>query len=298
MGLLNYLKIKVGWPEMKYKFNPFERAVGIFLTLALLGSFFIGVGVAINKNLFEDKVFYFSYVSSASNIRSGSSVFLDGLKIGKIEQIDLDDEGKIRVKYSILKKYVHGITTGARAQFIRPFIFGDKVLNIVRNSSSKEKIKSGTIIPIIEGTDIMDALSSEKMNSLLTRFNDLTTHLNELILASKDVVIQAGEKDKLKNILENLSHASNQLKSSPRMTKDLTVILSNLNEITTELNELKPVFSKFAHQLPEGTAKSIQLVNETVTTVKALQKNYFLKDHVETVKKEDLTRMPAGAKER
>lgn len=296
MDFLKYVMNKVGWPEMKYKFNPFERAVGLFLSVAIIGSFLIGVGVAVNKNLFEDKAYYFSYVSSASNIRSGSAVFLDGLKIGKIEQLDLDEEGKIRVKYSVLKKYIHGITLGTKAQFVRPFIFGDKVLNISRNISSKKILKSGSVIPLIEGTDIMDALTGEKVNTLLTRFDDLTIHLNDLVLASRDIMIQAKEKDKVKRILENLAIASNQLKRSPKLAKDVSVILSNLNQITTELNELKPVFSKFAHQLPEGTAKSIQLLNETVTTVKALQKNYFLKGHVETIKKEELNRLPASEK--
>jgi ABC-type transporter Mla subunit MlaD len=280
---------------MKYKFNPFERAVGLFLSLAIIGSVGISLGIAIKKNLFEDKVFYYSFIGNAGNIRIGSGVFLDGLKIGNIEELELDGEGRLKVKYSVLQKFVHTITIGTKIQFNRPFIFGDKVLTIIRSDTSKEKIPSLALIPTVESFDVMDVLTGEKMSDILARFDSITLNLNELIMASRDIALQVREKDKIKKILNNLTLASHQLKHAPQMAKDASVVMANLNQITTELNELRPAFSKVVNQLPHGTEKSIQLLNETVTTIKALQKNFLLKNHVEQVKKEEQAiRSPAS----
>jgi len=283
---------------MKYKFHPFERAVGIFLLFAIVGSLFVGTGIAVKKNWFEDKDYFYSYIESASNIRVGSSVFMAGLKIGKIEDVDFDSTNKLRLRFSVLKKYSKNITQGSEVQFTRPFLIGDKILNVVRNEKTKLFIPSGTFIPVSTKMDVIDVLSGQKVNELIGRIDSITQNMDDLVLFTKKIALQVGEKDKVKNIMDNLSLVSQQLKHSPQMMKDASVILTNLNKLTTELNDLRPVFVKAAKDLPEGGQKTIELLNESITTIKAMQKNYFLKDHVETVKKEEQERKRAVASEK
>ena len=271
---------------MRYKFHPFERAVGIFLLVALVGSFFVGAGVAVKKNWFEEKIYFYGHIDSGSNIRVGSSVFMAGLKIGKIEDLDFDSTNKLRLKFSVLKKYSQNITRGSVIQFTRPFLMGDKVLNIIRNEETKITIPKGSFLAVAQKLDVMDVLSGQKVNELLGRVDSITKNMDELVLASKNIALQVGEKEKIKKLMHNLTLASQELKHSPQMIKDASVILSNLNQVTTELNNLRPEFVKITKDLPQGGKKTLELLDESITTIKAMQKNYFLKGHVESVKKE------------
>lgn len=285
---------------MKYKFNPFERAVGFFLISTLVGSFVIGLGVAIKKNWFEEKMFYSSYVNSASNIRVGSSVFIAGLKIGNIENVDLDHTHKIKVTYSVLKKYSDNITVGTKAQFLRLFVIGDKVLNLIQGKESTELIAQGEILPTIESTDLLEMLGGSKVEQLMARFDSITINLDELIGLSKNLAFQVADKNKLKKIVENVAFASKQLKHAPQMTQDATKILSNINSLTSQLKELQPIFAQVAHKLPEGSERTVQLLNESVTILQAMQKNFFLRSNVEEIKEDrakqqELERIPASS---
>jgi ABC-type transporter Mla subunit MlaD len=272
---------------MKYTFHPFERAVGVFLLVTLLGSFFVGAGIAVKKNWFEEKIFFYGHIESASNIRVGSSVFMAGLKIGKIEDVDFDSTNKLRLKFSVLKKYSGNITRGSMIQFTRPFLIGDKVLSIVRNEETKTTLPTGSFLAVAEKLDVMDVLSGQKVNELMGRLDSITKNMDELVLTGKNIALQVGEKEKVKKLMNNLTFASQQLKHSPQMMKDASVILSNLNQVTTELNDLRPLFVKVARDLPQGGQKTLELLDESITTIKAMQKNYFLKDHVQSVKKEE-----------
>jgi phospholipid/cholesterol/gamma-HCH transport system substrate-binding protein len=283
---------------MQYKFNPFERAVGFFLIATLVGSVLLGVGLAVKKSWFEEKVYYSSYVNSASNIRVGSAVFIAGLKIGSIENVDLDHTHKIKVTYSVLKKYADNITVGTKAHFVRPFVIGDKVLNLIQGQDTTEIIAGGTELPTVESSDLLEMLSGKKMEQLVARFDSITVNLNDLLGLSKNLAFQVADKDKLKKIVENVAFASKQLKHTPQMAQDASNILSNINSLTTQLKELQPVIAQVAHKLPEGSQKTVELLNESVTILQAMQKNFFLRSNVEEVKQEkaqqEKQRLPAS----
>ena len=233
---------------------------------------------------FEEKIYFYGHIDSGSNIRVGSSVFMAGLKIGKIEDLDFDSTNKLRLKFSVLKKYSQNITLGSVIQFTRPFLMGDKVLNIIRNEETKITIPKGSFLAVAQKLDVMDVLSGQKVNELLGRVDSITKNMDELVLASKNIALQVGEKEKIKKLMHNLTLASQELKHSPQMIKDASVILSNLNQVTKDL--------------PQGGKKTIELLDESITTIKAMQKNYFLKGHVESVKKEEEEKKRSVASEK
>jgi ABC-type transporter Mla subunit MlaD len=283
---------------MRYSFNPFERAVGFFLLTTIFGTVLFGMTLAVKKNWLEEKNYYFTKVESASNIREGSSVFLSGLKIGKIEEIILDSRGELKVKFSVLKKYSHSLVDGTFVQFTRPFILGERVLNIVRTKNSGKRLPANSLISTLKSHDILEALSGQKVNQIIDRFDSMSQNLDDLIRISKNVAEQIHEKDKVRLILNQLANASRELKNIPHMAKNAGNILTNLNDLSTELNELRPYLRSVAQKMPEGSEKSLHLLDESLIIVKALQKNMFLKDHVKAVKIENdkNDRLPAQEK--
>lgn len=262
---------------MRYKFNPFERAVGLFLITSVVGSLTIGAGLAVKKNWFEDKITFHTYVPSADNLREGSSVLMSGLKIGKIEEIELDQTRQIQVRFTILKKYHSQITAGTKVQFTRPFIIGDKVLTLVQGPENSQAIAAGSELPLSQQFDFMEMLSGKRLETTMAKVDSIIHHL-ESTMAKTDAIAHAvGDEKKLKETLESL-HAAVAIvkKNLPQTTGQVESTIANLHEVSVLLKDASP----------QGSKKLIELLGESVVTLKSLQKNYFLRDHVQEVREE------------
>lgn len=270
---------------MRYKFNPFERAVGFFLITSVVGSLTIGAGLAVKKNWFEEKITFSTYVKSADNLREGSSVLMSGLKVGKIEEIELDQTRQIQVRFTILKKYHSQITQGTKVQFTRPFIIGDKVLTLVQGPAQAQTLVAGSALPLFEQYDFIEMLSGKRLETTMAKVDSIITHL-ESTMAKTDAIAHAvGDEKKLRETLESLHSAVALVrKNLPQTTGQIENTISNLHEVSILLKD----------QSPSGSKKLMELLGESVITLKGIQKNYFLRDHVQEVREEESKRMPAS----
>ena len=267
----------------KYKFNPYERAVGLFMTFAIAGSFIIGVGLAVKKNWFEEKVYFMTYTESAANLRVGSSVLMSGLKIGKVEKIELDETHKIKITFTVLKDYSNQVTEGVKVHFIRPFIIGDKALSLIPGQWGAKMLAEGETLPVYESLDLLDVLSGQKIEGVLTKIDSILNNLDQTLIIGKDIAHQVGDKKKIKKTLDDLNFAMSEVRkviphlsaNVPQVSDHMAKIIANLSTITSAFKELQP----------EG-AKTIELLHESVITLKAMQKSMLLRGSVEEVKEE------------
>lgn len=285
---------------MRYRFNPYERAVGLFLTVTVFGSLFTGLGIAIKKNWFEEKIPYSTFLSSAANLREGSSVFMSGLRVGKIEKIDLDQDHKVRITFSLIKKYQMQVTRGTRVEFYRPFLIGDKALSLLQGPPGGEIVPAGEVLPTQDSFDLTEALSGKKLEVLIGKVESIITNLDDTIALSKDIAFQVSDKKKIKRALEDLTFASGEVRkvlpgltaTVPGAAQNLTKTIENLSAMTESLRQVQPL----------GTQKTIELLNESVITLRGIQKSFFLRSNVQEVKEEmarkeapeDQTRAPAS----
>ena len=283
---------------MEYKFNPYERAVGLFLSVFFSGSLIFGFVVAVKKNWFEDKINYETQTTSASNIREGNSVEMSGLKIGKIESVDMTDDFKIKVTFSIHKKYQKMMRNGIKVHFIRSFILGDKILSLSQASQKAEILAQGSFIPSEESADLMDLLAGDKVQPLLSKLEATLNNLNDTIEIGKNIAGQMGDNKQLKVTLDNMAFASRELRKfiplfsnhAPEMTKDVALIVKNLTVLTTAFREMQPLMSEMSKSLPEGSKKAMEALHESVIVLRAMQKSFFLKNAVEEANKEKAKR--------
>jgi len=278
---------------MRYKFNPFERAVGLFLITSIVGSISIGAVLAVKKNWFEEKITFYTYVPTADNLREGSSVFMSGLKVGKIEKIELDPSRQIQVKFSVLKKYHQQMTKGSIVKFTRPFVIGDKMLTLVQGPANEAVLNAGAILPVAEQFDFMELLSGKGLETTMAKVDNILTHLEVTMQKTSVIATAVGEEKKLKETLESIHSSVAILKKNlPHSSQQVQETIANLHELSTQLKTTTP----------EGSRKLIELLGESVVTLKGIQKNYFLRDHVETAREEmaqkeaaeKATRLPAS----
>ena len=183
---------------MKYKFNPYERVVGMFLLIALFGSIAVGIGLGIKKNWLEEKIYLHTYTHSAANLRVGSSVLMSGLKVGKIEDIQLEKHQKIKVTFSVLNDFIHEVDHTTRVQFIRAFVIGEKSISLIKDPASigsgSSELNNGSMVKSVNTVDLLDVLTGEEFQLVLNRVDRILNNMDKTMIAGLDIAQQIGEK--------------------------------------------------------------------------------------------------------
>ncbi len=317
---------------MNIKFNKFERVAGLFVITAVIGCFVIAISVAIQKGWFAHKVQFSTVFESADSIHSGTGVQIAGLHAGAVEDVELLAEDKIKVSFSVLQKFAYHIRQDSKAQLIRPYIIGERVLEVTVGDDKVPILAENSLLPSIETLDLMSILSDKKLSEnmatiteiidnlkvLVNAFADksrtesfvrvvdkvepLINHLNEMSIELAKLSKQATKHENLAIVLENANHLTKEIndilpmvkEKSPDLGKDLTTIVKNMAQLTEDLKVVTPALVEMVPTLPKTGRRTVEFIDEFVVLLKALQKSMLLKSNAEEVREEEALRSKTG----
>lgn len=315
---------------MKIKFNKFERVAGLFVGAAMLGSLGASVGVAVKKGWFSSKVPFETVLPSGDGIHSGTVVQIAGLRAGAVTDVELISANEVLVKFEVAEKFQPQIREDSALQVLRPFIIGDKVIEINIGSDSKPIMHAGARFETKSSFDIMDVFSGKKMGPLLgtierlsenlrilgeafsdpertkslvkmfDRLAPLINNVNDMALGVSKVTDVALKQKRLDTIVGNLSALTTDLSGivpemraeTPELGKQLGQMVKSLNVLTREMEKLAPAITAIAPELPRTSLRAVEALDETVVLLKAIQKSFLFKGKVEEVRDEE-KRSPA-----
>ncbi|WP_374080087.1 MlaD family protein [Bdellovibrio bacteriovorus] len=317
---------------MKVKFNKFERVAGLFVVLAILGVILTGVSAAIKQGWFEPKVRYTTTFENADGIHQGTLVQMSGLRAGAVETVELESDNRIRVGFYVLGKFQNRIRENSTVQLIRPFIIGERVLDLSVGSEQFEVIPAQSAVKSLETVDLMTLMSGKNMNSYLTklggilesmqvimdafadksraeslvrvidRLDPLVKNLNTMSVEVIKLSKQATHDDGVQKLVGNLAVTTKEInkilpelnEQNPELAQDLAVMTQNLATVTKALG---PAVKAVETELPGASVRLVEALNETVVVLKAMQKSFFMRGSVREVREEESTeRMPAHSK--
>jgi phospholipid/cholesterol/gamma-HCH transport system substrate-binding protein len=291
------------------------------------------VFVAIKRDWFAPRIQLVTDFENAEGVHSGTEVRIAGLRAGSVDQVDLLENNKIRVNFEVLEKFKTKIREDSKTQLIRPFVIGERVLEITVGSNTTPEIKDRAMLQAHETLDIMSILSGRNLGDYLGTLNGLLTNMKVLIdaftstqrtenfvktidqieplvrnlnIMSEEVIKlsrQATRKDNLGTVLGNLSVTTSHLnqmipiiiEKAPELSKDMTKIMQNLAILTENFKLLTPTIVEMAPHLPKTSRRAVEALDEAVVLLKALQKSIFLRGNVKDVMEEEKKRRePAG----
>ncbi len=310
---------------MKIKFNKYERVAGFFVLAALLGSITVTVAVAVKKGWFSSKVKYTTVLNSAEGLHSGTLVQVAGLRAGAVSEVELLSADEVKVTFEVFEKFKTNIRKDSHLMVVRPFIIGEKVLEISVGDKAEEMLPDGAEIAFVESFDLMEILSGRKMGSVLGQLEQLTVNLKVLLDAFADpkrtqalvsmfdkldplisnmnkLAATANKDGRAEHMIVNLVSITKELDKvlpllnaqSPDLGIQLGQVVGNLNVLTDEFKKLTPAIAAIAPKLPETSLRAVEALDETVVLLKALQKSFLLRGNVEAVKDEEQKRLPAS----
>ena len=313
---------------MKVKFTKFERVAGLFVLCSIVGCLAFVVAVAIKQGWFEAKVRFSTKLPTADGIHEGTAVQMAGLRVGQITEVELNSDHEVRVHFEVSHKFRNKLREDSVVRVIRPFVIGEKVLEVTIGSETSIALREGAFIHSVAGFDLMDLLSGrvlgtymqgfgqiaenlrfvaeammdpERSKAFIEIFDDirpLVRNMNHMSREATTLLGQVNHKKKLVHVLDNLVAMTDEMnrvlptikEHAPEMAGDVAKIARNMAVITDELQKTVPMMRELGPELPRASKRAIEALDETVVTLKALQKSFLLRGNVRDVRDEEAAR--------
>ena len=272
--------------ENKININSYKPfLIGIFLIL-IIGAGIFGLNY-INEDVIQSSEMNFIIqFDDAQGIVIGNSVNMLGKKIGRVEKVELIDR-KARISISADQ---YDIPIDSRFEIIQENLIGEKIIRILPGNANKVSIKEGDLIvgkdpvpssitgdisfllkklnnlftqelsdDVVVGIDKIKS-SSEMINSIIDENRDnitisidniaeSTDALNNFINENKNIISQE-DRDKLKEVIENLNIASKDIKQVVNnKSDDIESTIDNIKIFTDNLPVITGKFTDLSNQL-------------------------------------------------
>lgn len=321
---------------MIIKLSKFERVAGLFVLICVVGALVTGVSAAIKQGWFEKKIFFTTTFESADGIHTGTQVLISGLRAGIVEEVELQKDNQVKVYFYVLGKFYEKVREDSVVQLIRPFIVGERVLDLSVGNQSLPLLAEHTQVKSTEAIDVMTLMSGKKMNTYFSKIGSMVENLQALAEAFLDknrtksmvsifdkldplltqVTLMTGEITKLskqatkdqnlEHLLVSLNKTTVELNkilpdlnnANPQLAQNLASMIKDISEISKDAKVLGPAFQEIGPDMPMAARRMVEALNETVVMMKAMQKSILIRGSIEEVREEEAKnpRMPASTK--
>ncbi len=215
-----------------------ETKIGVMATIGV-AMLIIGFKYLKGHGLFKKEKHIYAVYTDVQGLKQSNPVVINGLQIGRIENLDGGkDMKKILVTVSLTKDI--NIPTNSLA-VINPNLLGSPTMEI-QLGDANTYLKSGdTLLTTLSGGAFDEAL--KLINPVLYEVKNAVKSLDS-VLVTVTTVFDVRAKDNIKNILDNVNAATNSFAITSQSLQKLLNVqngalaqsLENLNKFTANLN--------------------------------------------------------------
>jgi len=242
------------------------------LVIASILLFIWGYSFLKGRDLFTNYKTFFVEYKSVEGLATSAPVTLNGLVIGKVTSITIDEKtGVLLVQLQLKTDFP--ISRSSTASIYEPGFIGGKQIAIVPNFEDKtlavdgQKLQGSVKLGLTDKVGDQLAPLQEKLEKLLGSTEKLISGLN-------NVLDQKGQQD-LKLTLAELSKTIEQFhKVSVSVNALLDSNKTQINSTVANLNKLSGNFSKISDSLNKADlGKSVRNLNATLAKVDGIMTN-------------------------
>lgn len=293
---------------MKIKLSRYERVAGLFVSVAILGTLVGTASVAIKQGWFEEKVRFVTHFENADGLHEGTKVVIAGIQAGEVENIELRDDNQIKVTFHILGKYRQKVKEDSNAQLIRPFVIGERILEISVGSKESPLLSEYEEVLSQETVDLMTLLSGKKLGIYMAQAAQMLDNLRTVMEAflSKDRTDNMVKIfDKLNPLVDNMNSMTVEVTKLSKQATDqnnMKEVMRNVALLTRELNKTLPQIAETMREIgpdmPRSAKRAVEALDEATILIKALQRSMLIRGNVKDVRAEEEAkkRLPASSK--
>ncbi|MGL2986895.1 MlaD family protein [Flavobacterium sp. RSSA_27] len=246
------------------------KAAIIVISAILL--FIWGYSFLKGRELFTNYKTYYVEYDNVEGIAPSSNVTLNGLVIGKVTAITINNvTGKLQVELQLKTDFP--ISKSSTAVIYEPGLIGGKQIAIHPNLNDKVLIEDGDSL---KGNVELGLAASmgNKLVPIQQKIEKLLANADQLITGINSVLDKKGQAD-LKHSLAELSKTMEQFhKASNSVNGILDHNSAKINGVVTNFNKISGDFSKISDSLQKADlGKTVRDLNKTLATVDKIMAN-------------------------
>ncbi len=252
--------------------NRLKFKVGFFIFILLINIVGVITYIFIKKGTFEKRYNYHLITYTAEPFSVGMPVKVSGFQIGRVDKVKLEDNGAVKVTFSVNKANLKWVAEDSLLMIRKPLLGSAQI--ILYSAIGNPILKEGTILNNILSNDINDLVQKLepiviKLGNIVNSIDKITTYIakedSELIKILKNLEQFSSTLVQNKSLLTSLTGDSKATESFINSINKLNSLIgnfnkvgSNLNKTTIDLNkELMPLLQEFMKELNE-IAKDIE----------------------------------------
>ena len=245
--------------------------LGIFviggLVIFLATVFYMG-----SQNNYFNKTYSVSAVfKNVEGLKQGDNVWLSGVKIGTVKEVNIISDGKVSVRLSLKSKQHEFIKKDAVASIGSDGLIGNKIV-VIRPGKANEQIEDGDTLNSFSPTDTQELFNLAK--DVGTNTKSITDDLKSITASINDGEGLLGELIRDGKASTDIRETMANIKSTSRRTE---LMIANLNKTINDLTQSDGLVNKlfmdtsYVSTFEQAIANVEQVTEETKQMSEELQ---------------------------
>lgn len=262
-----------------------RRKVGWFVMFGLGAIMFILLLETLRTEVFARKFTLYVEPTSASSFYVGQEVKFQGFTIGRVNDIELQKAGQVRVALRLLERYRGMLHRGSQVRLFKPGLFGQETVELTAGDVNATVLKGGEQLPCIEQASLEQLLTEMKpavanADILLGQLVQLAHWLNDpnsdvrLATANIRAITQGMDRKSVQLAIERVSSTAAQLERlSGQMADNDTgkYLARSLQQATQVMKNIEPLTDELRRQAPATLAQSRALMTRLDALARSMQ---------------------------
>lgn len=226
--------------------------VGLVITLALITLFTIIFFAGGIENIVSPRVELKAHIQDVKGLRKGAPVWLSGIEIGSVKNIQLHPEYGAVVSLLVKKNALGFIRKDARASILTMGLLGDKYIELTAGSPEGGPIEPNDMITGVAQIDLKDvmatsAMSIERVTEFIKKLDSLVTKIEKGEGTIAKLLSDPSVYDNLRETTRALSITVKDIRDSrgtlkllvedPALYRKMVAATSSVEEFGKKLNE-------------------------------------------------------------
>ncbi|HLV51417.1 MAG TPA: MlaD family protein [Flavobacterium sp.] len=229
-----------------------KTAILVLVSIALL---IWGIMFLSGTNLFNSNRKFYVIYPNVEGLSTASSVTINGLVVGKISNIQLQENGELLVE--LLMTDPVDVPKSSKAVIYSPSFLGGKQISLEINYKEGELAKNGDFLDGGNMSGLLDGLG-EKADPLIQKLDSVLYNVNHLMVSLNKTLNPEAQK----NLQDALAELNTTMKNANQITAKFDRIVSTnenkINNIISDFNNTSKNLSAFSDDLDKIQLEKLQ----------------------------------------
>ena len=216
-----------------------EWKVGLFIILTVLLTVAGLVYMAYKKGLFQPETTYTLSSHTGDGLSVGMPLYFSGFKIGKVKELELDDQGRVLIRIAVPDQHGKWIRSDSKFLLEKPLI-GSAKLTVTTTNMTSSLLSPKAVATLQEVNDINDAI--RRIQPILDQVAAITDNIavltGSLANPQGDMSKILKNSEKLTSSLSNKRSILEMALGDEKSVQALHASLLNARQITEQVNTL------------------------------------------------------------